>query len=166
MRAKCKICGSVLDTNAAYKVVTNGKNAYYCSCEEFNENAERKKREADEYYAVENAITEIFGYKVENSIIHKEWKRWNNISSNYKIAEYLNNNKSFLCNIMNKDFSSECARIRYFSAILCNNLKDFNTKTISKETVKPKVKTDETFYGMSSTSNNKRRSLEDSEDEF
>ena len=37
MRAKCKICGTALDTKVAYKVVTNGKNAYYCSEEEYKE---------------------------------------------------------------------------------------------------------------------------------
>lgn len=166
MRAKCKICGSILDTNNAYKVVVKGKNAYYCSCEEYNENVDKKKKEADEYYAVENAITEIFGYKVENSMIHKEWKRWNNISDNCKIADYLNQNKSYLCEIMRKEFSSEYGKIRYFSTILCNNLKDFNSKFVVKETEKPKVKTDENFYNMPSTSKNKRRSLADLEDDF
>ena len=168
-KAKCRICGTSLDTTTAYKVITHDTNnkvktAYYCSHEEYLEDCAKKEKAAIDYYAVENAITEIFGYKVENSTIHKEWKRWNNLVSNEQIAEYLMENKNYLLEVMKKDFSSEFGKIRYFSTILCNKLMDFKPK--AKEEEKPKVQVDETFYASAPTTQNKRRSLADLEDEF
>ena len=101
---------------------------------------------------------------MENSTIHKEWKRWNNLVSNEQIAEYLTENKNYLLEVMKKDFSSEFGKIRYFSTILCNKLMDFKPK--AKEEEKPKVQVDETFYASAPTTQNKRRSLADLEDEF
>ena len=170
-KAKCRICKTTLDTATAYKVVThdvNGKakTAYYCSHDEYSEDYVKKEKAAIDYYAVENAITEIFGYKVENNTVHKEWQRWNNLVSNEKIAAYLTENKNYLMEIMKKDFTSEFGKIRYFSTILCNKLVDFNAKVEAKEVEKPKVQVDETFYVSTSTTQNKRRSLADLEDEF
>lgn len=170
-KAKCRICKTSLDTTTAYKVITHDTNgnpstAYYCSKEEYKNDCVKKEKAAIDYYAVENAITEIFGYKVENNTIHKEWKRWNNLASNEQIAAYLTENKVYLFEVMKKDFSSEFGKIRYFSTILCNKLIDFNTKVEVKEVEKPKVQVDETFYGSASTTQNKRRSLADLEDEF
>ena len=170
-RAKCRICGTSLDTTTAYKVISHDTNdkattAYYCSKEEYKNDCAKKEKAAIDYYAVENAITEIFGYKVENNTIHKEWKRWNNLANNEQIAAYLIENKNYLFEVMKKDFSSEFGKIRYFSTILCNQLIDFNTKVEVKEVRKPQVQVDETFYSSTPTTQNKRRSLADLEDEF
>ena len=171
-KAKCKICKTTLDTTTAYKVVmrdANGKEktAYYCSSDEYFKDCEKKEKAARDYYAVENAITEIFGYKVENNTLHKEWQRWNNLVSNEKIAAYLTENKNYLIEIMKKDFSSEFGKIRYFSTILCSKLIDFNVKVEVKEVEKPKIQVDETLYISTPTTKKKRRrSLEDLEDEF
>ena len=168
-KAKCRICRSVLDTTTAFRVISHNKNnksitAYYCSKEEYQNDCARKEKVARDYYAVENAITEIFGHKVENDTIHKEWKRWNNLASNEEIATYLTENKNYLLDVMKKDFSSEFGQIRYFSTILCSKLIDFKQR--KKETEKPKVQVDETFYEAAPVTRNKRRSLADLEDEF
>lgn len=168
-KAKCKICGTNLDTTTAYKVITYNKNnkenrAYYCNCEEYLEDCEKKEKAKIDYYAVKNAIEEIFGDKVENKALHEEWKRWNNLANNEQIAAYLTENKNYLLRVMKKDFSSEFGKIRYFSTILCSQLIDFKSK--AKEIEKPKVQVDETFYEAAPTTRNKRRSLADLEDEF
>ena len=55
-------------------------------------------------------------------------------------------------------------KIRYFSAILKNSLRDFVPKV--QEIEKPKVVVEETIYEAPTHSLNKRRSLEDLEDMF
>ena len=45
-----------------------------------------------------------------------------------KIFAYLKENEVYLCGVMKKDFSSEYAQIRYFTAILKNSLADFQYK--------------------------------------
>ena len=54
-KAKCKICGTVLDTNTAYcitkQTAKTKRNFYYCSEEEYNKDQERKKKEAKDYYS-------------------------------------------------------------------------------------------------------------------
>jgi hypothetical protein len=54
----------------------------------------------------------------------------------------------------------------YLSAILKNKLGDYKPKVVEKQQEKPKIQVDTTFYEPISTSNNKRRSLEDLEDDF
>lgn len=174
-KAKCKICGTILDTKEAYLIEKQTEkrkyNFYYCSEEEYEEDQKRKKKEAEDYYAVADTITEIFGYKVENSTLHREWKRWNNLADNEKIAEYLKENKNYICGALNKNFTCENAKLKYFSAILCGNLIDFKTR--AKEEPKPKVQVEETFYEPQPMeivtpvkSTKQRRSLADLEDMF
>ena len=172
-KAKCKICGTVLDTETAYcitkQTAKTKRNFYYCSEEEYDKDQQRKKKEAKDYYAVADTITEIFGYKVENSTLHKEWKRWNNLADNEKIAEYLQENKGYICGALNKDFNNENAKLKYFSAILCNSLIDFKTKV--KEEPKPIIQVEEVVYETKLTDvavvkSSRRRSLADLEDMF
>lgn len=121
----CKICKTKLDAKTAYKVVVNGKNAYYCNEAEYlAENLKKKNKDI-----IINLISEIFGYKVINTAIYKEYNKWIESADNEKIIAYLRENKEFLSNIITqKDFSSEYGKIRYFSTILCNGLVDFTEK--------------------------------------
>lgn len=135
MRAKCKACGTPLDTKTAYKVITLDKNkkekrAYYCSKEEFEEREnKRKKFEADKD-KVYRAICEIIGReKIINTALFAEWKIWNKVADNEKIYQYLSENKSYLCNAVSKLDDKEYNRIRYLSAILKNSLGDFRPIT-------------------------------------
>ena len=108
----------------------------------------------------------IIGRKeIINTMLWKEWKLWNKVASNKTIGIYLEENKSFLCSAISRIENNELARIKYLSAILRNKLGDYNPKIT--EVQKPKVKVDESFYvPTTSTTRNKRRSLEDLEDEF
>lgn len=130
MRAKCKICGSALDTNTAYKVVTNGKNAYYCSCEEYEKDAAEKEKAAADKDRVYRLICEIIGRKeILNSVLWKEKATWNKVFSDELIWQYLESNKVYLTTVISRLEDKEFNRIRYLSAILKNSLGDFKPMT-------------------------------------
>lgn len=165
MKAKCRICGEPVDTKTAYKVVTNNKNAYYCSKEEYDNDHAKKEKAAADKDKVYQLVCEIIERKeITNTALFSEWKIWNKVSDNEKIGQYLNENKVYLCSVIARLENKEFNRIRYLSAILKNNLGDFKPK--AKEAEKPKIKVDESFYDAAPATHNKRRSLADLEDEF
>lgn len=140
MRAKCRICGEILDTNVAYKVVTNGKNAYYCSQEEFETEAKKKEKLAADKNKVYRLICEIIERKeITNTALFAEWKVWNKVADNEKIGQYLEENKAYLCGAIAKLDNKEFNRIRYLSAILKNSLGDFKPKAEVKPVFVPKI---------------------------
>lgn len=165
-KAKCKICGSTLDTNIAYKVTDkNGKNKYFCSQSEFEAEEERKKKVAEDKDRVYRLICDIMGEKeIISTSLFKEWQVWNKVADNAKIGDYLEENKDYLTSVIARLCSSEYARIRYLSAIIRDKIKAF----VPKERVveKPKVVVEETIYDAPTQSLNKRRSLADLEDMF
>jgi YHS domain-containing protein len=165
-KAKCKICGTELDTKTAYKVTDkNGKNKYYCSESEFEAEEERKKKAQEDKDRVYYLICDIMG---ENEIIStalfKEWQVWNKVADNSKIGDYLAENRDYLSSVIARLSSSEYAKIRYLSTIIRNKIKAFVPRVEVKEV--PKVVIDETIYEAPAQSLNKRRSLADLEDLF
>lgn len=168
-KAKCRACGEVLDTITAYKVIaydTNDKTktSYYCSKEEYEKHEEEKRKSVEYKDKAYTLICEIIGReKIINTVLWKEWKEWNNAFSNEIIALYLEENKEYLVSTISRLEDKEFNRIRYLSAILKNSLGDFKPKI---NTENPKVLVDETFYETTPTTQNKRRSLADLEDEF
>lgn len=166
MRAKCRICGEALDTNVAYKVVTNGKNAYYCSKEEYDTDVKKKEKASADKDMVYKLICEIINReKIINTALWKEWKIWNSVATDEVIGQYLTDNKVYLVGAVARLDNVEFNRIRYLSAILKNSLGDFKPKVVVV-TEKTNVQVDQTFYGSTPTIRNKRRSLEDLEDDF
>lgn len=165
-RAKCKICGTQLDTNIAYKITDkNGKNKYYCSATEYETEEARKKKVAEDKDRVYRLICDIFGgQEIINTILFKEWQVWLKVADNEKIGNYLEENRDYLTSVITRLNSSEFARIRYLSAIIKDKIKGFVPK--AEEVEKPKVVIDETIYDTPTQSLNKRRSLEDLEDMF
>lgn len=165
LRAKCRICGENLDTKTAYKVIINGKNAYFCNEKEHQDDLVKREKVAADKDKVYRLICDIIGRKeILNSILWKEKATWNTVASDEVIGQYLEENKAYLTNAISKLDNVEYNRIRYLSAIIKNSLGDFKPK--AKEVENPKPQVDETFYGSISTRNNKRRSLADLEDEF
>ena len=169
---KCRHCKTKLTVDVAYKVVIDNKPAYFCNEEHFAlyeaaidaEKETKKTTDADKDKAY-RLICDIIGRKsIINTILWKEWAMWNNVASNKIIAQYLEDNKEYLTSIISRLENIEFNRIRYLSAILKNNLGDFQLK--ANEAEKPKVLVDESFYQPVATRNNKRRSLADLEDEF
>lgn len=173
-KAKCKICGASLDTNAAYKVevIVNKKTGekeltykYCCSEEEWQTEEARKKKAQEDKDKVYYLICDIMGVsQIIHTALWKEKQTWNQAFSDEFIAKYLQENKDYLTSAIARTSGTEYAKIRYLSAILKNSLGDFKPKAIEIE--KPKVVVDETIYMAPTQSLNKRRSLEDLEDMF
>ncbi len=145
-RAKCKICGNILDTNTAYKVTDkNGKNKYFCSASEFEAEEVRKKKAAEDKDRVYYLICDIMGEKeIINTALWKEKIEWNKAFSDEFIAKYLQENKDYLTSAIARLNSSQFAKIRYLSAILKNSLGDFKPKMVEVE--KSKVTVVEEHY--------------------
>ena len=166
-RAKCQICKTPLDTNTAYKVVDkNGKNKYYCSQSEYEAEEARKKKVKEDKDKVYKFICDLFGYEIQNTQLFAEWNLWNKLKSNEIIYKYLVENNEYLQQICNKPFEGEYQRIRYFSAVLKNSLRDFKPKVEVGKKPRIKVEIDETIYESPTHSLNKRRSLADLEDDI
>lgn len=163
-KCKCRICGTPHDTKDAYKIVVNTKNQYYCSQEEYEKDLARKKKAAEDKDKVYNLICDMFGYEIQNTQFFAEWTSWNKLKSNEIIYKYLRENEDYLQQMCDRVFDSEYQKIRYFSAILKNNLRDFVPKVEMVE--QPKVVVEETIYEAPTHTLNKRRSLEDLEDMF
>ena len=144
-RCKCKICGTELDTNTAYKVTDkNGKNKYFCSASEFEAEEERKKKAAEDKDRVYRLICDIMGEKeIISTALFKEWQVWNKVADNAKIAKYLEENRDYLRSVIARLSSSEYARIRYLSAIIRDKIKAFVPKVEVVET--PKITTESSF---------------------
>lgn len=165
-RAKCKICGTQLDTKTAYKITDkNGKNKYFCSQSEFETEEARKKKVQEDKDRVYYLICDIMGVdEILNTALWKEKIEWNKAFSDEIIAKYLEENKTYLTSAIARLDSSEYAKIRYLSTILKNSLRDFKPKAVEAE--KPKVVVEEVIYEAPAQSLNKRRSLADLEDMF
>lgn len=166
-RAKCKICGRQLDTNAAYKVVDkNGKNKYFCSQSEFEAEEARKKKAKEDRDKVYRLICDIMGEKeIINSILWKEWAVWNKVADNEKIGKYLEENKSYLGSVIGRLSSSEFAKIRYLSTIIKDRIKEFVPRVKEEEKVQQKAIMT-TFFEIGDVVHKPtRRALDDLEDE-
>ena len=181
---KCRYCQTNIGIKDSYLHIFGKQKAYFCNEEHYNlfifekeEGLEaiRQKKQEEHDLAVKQRkeekdrvyylICEIVGRKeIINTVLWKEWKEWNKIFSNETIASYLEENKAYLTSTISRLEDKEFNRIRYLSAILKNSLGDFKLK--EKETEKPKVQVDETFYEAAPATRNKRRSLADLEDEF
>lgn len=143
-KAKCKICGATLNTTDAYKVTDkNGKNKYFCSVAEFEAEEARKKKAAEDKDKVYNLICDMFGYDIVNTQFFAEWTLWNKLKSNEIIYKYLRENEDYLQQICDRSFDTEYQKIRYFSAVLKNSLRDYKPKVVEVE--KPKVVVDISF---------------------
>ena len=165
-KAKCKICGSALDTKDAYKVTDkNGKNKYFCSESEYEAEEARKKKAAEDKDKVYNLICDMFGYEIVNTQFFAEWVLWNKLKSNEIIYKYLRENEDYLQQICDRSFGSEYQKIRYFSAVLKNSLRDFVPKVEVSEQPKVSISIDQDFeiYNGPANINNKRRSFDEME---
>lgn len=168
MRCKCKYDSKQLDTKDAFKIVIKDKNTYWCSEECYNLYLQEQERQAKikaEYDEIFETIKEIFGYEFNgHSLLQRELKAWEKLTTRQKIILYLKENKTWLSTVMSKEFNGDYNRIKYFSAVISSRLHDFKPKT--PETPKPKVVVDETIYESPVHSLNKRRSLADLEDDL
>ena len=144
MQVKCRLCGKKIDKKDAFQSPVGGGRFYYCNEEEAKiKEEERRKKIEDELKAKEEnkqkridpvyeEVADIFGYRIGNSALFKEMKVWRGICDDKKILAYLKENKDYITNAINRLDTTEYAKIRYFSAILKNSLKDFSAKNNTK----------------------------------
>jgi hypothetical protein len=173
MLVTCCICGKKIEKDTAYKakVVVNKrtgeKELKYkncCSEQEWQAEEDRKKKAKEDKDRVYYLICDMWGYEIQNTKFFDEWRYWNKLKSNEIIYKYLRENETYLQQICDRSYNNEYSRIRYFSAILKNELRDFKPKPKVEE--KPKVVVEEIIYETPNQSLNKRRSLDDLEDMF
>lgn len=77
--------------------------------------------------------------------MNKEIQSWLLIANYKTIVSYLNDNKSFLVNIISKkDFNNDFGKIKYFSVIIKNNIITY--KPIKEKIVKTEIECYENKY--------------------
>lgn len=121
MKVKCRGCGSLVEREKAYRRTVNGKNAYWCSEQEYNRIEDKKKNGP----RVISLVEDIFGHPIEDPELKKEKKKWNALADDEVILSYLRTNKEKLMKSMSKPFQSERNKIRYFSAIIKNSISEY-----------------------------------------
>lgn len=125
VKVKCPACGATLDKCMAFKVTVGKANRYYCTEQEYINKARKDallKMVKDDTY---EKIYDLFGYIITNTVLFSSISSLASVYSYEKIRSYLCDNKAMLERVLNKSFQSEYAKIRYFSAILSNNLADY-----------------------------------------
>lgn len=179
MLVTCCICKKKIEKDTAYKIRVIGpisgketiKNC--CSEQEWQEEEERKKKAKEDKDKVYYLICDMFGYEIQHTKFFDEWACWNKLKSNEMIYKYIRENETYLQQVCDKPFENEYQKIRYFSAILKNNLRDFEPQAEIKEVPKvtteevTKVMIEETIYNATpSNTRNRRRGLSDLEDDI
>lgn len=118
-KVKCAYCGKMLKKEDAY-IVRHGKvNRYYCSVEH-----SAAKKPSELFY---EKVFEILG-KTTNTVLYKEMNEIAAVHGFKKMLAYITENQKEIDKYMSKTFNSTYAKIKYFSAILRNNLDDFVPK--------------------------------------
>jgi hypothetical protein len=167
MQVTCQICKKKIEKDTAYKRVVGKANKYYCSEQEWQAEEDKKKKAAEDKNKVYNLICDMFGYEIVNTQFFAEWTLWCKLKSNEIIYKYLRENEDYLQQICDRVFNSEYQKIRYFSAVLKNSLRDFEPRVEISQVEKPKVVIEETMYNTTPTNTkSKRRGLADLEDDI
>ena len=169
MQVTCQICKKKIEKDTAYKVIVIGPisgkatSKYCCSEQEWQAEEARKKKYKEDKDKVYYLICDMFGYEIQNTKFFDEWALWNKLKSNEIIYKYLRENEERLQQICDKSFDNEYQRIRYFSAVLKNSLRDFKPKVEVKVEEKPKVVVEEHYETKYKSKS--RQALEDLEEE-
>lgn len=122
-RCKCKICGNILTTDIAFKVVKVNTNLYYCSEHEYNTYNEFKLKIKQSKDKLFNTISEIMNFRFVPPVIVNEINKLNSFYS-YEVIEqvFKRNEKTIKWNVENKNFNSEFSKIKYIMTIISNNI--------------------------------------------
>jgi YHS domain-containing protein len=141
-KAKCRQCGTFVNSGDAIKGTINGKNAFWCSekCKTLYEEAQTKIAATNaEYDEIITITKEIFGYDFTSySLLRKEINAWEKLTTLQNIISYLKENKEWLSRVMSKEFQGDYNRVRYFSAVISSKLYDYKPK--KQEIIIPTIK--------------------------
>ena len=159
MQVKCQICGKSIDRNLAFKITAkNGVNKYYCSEQEYNKDIKNKADKRTERSNFLKMVYDFIGY-TNNAALYQEEKLWVQ-SADYKmLTAFLVKNVNKIRISMNKDFTSEYAKIRYFSAIIKNGINDFKNQYKEERPIIKQANTE--VYDTKYKSPPKRKCLND-----
>jgi hypothetical protein len=126
---KCKGCNLKIDRDTAYKVVVKNKNTYYCNVEEYETiNIERESKNK-----VIDLSFEIIG-QTTNTALFKELTEIAKVHTYTKMIKFMEENMIDLdAAISGNTFVHEYAKIRYFTAIIKNQIGDFKEKIENTE---------------------------------
>ena len=174
MLVTCCICGKKIEKESAYraKVIVNKKTGEKelkykncCSEQEWQAEEYRKKKYKEDKDKVYYLICDMFGYEIQHTKFFDEWALWNKLQSNEIIYKYIRENEDRLQQICDKQFDSEYHKIKYFSAVLKNSLRDFKPNNTTKVEVeeKPKVVVEEHYETKYKAKG--RQALEDLEED-
>ena len=142
--AKCKICGSQLNTDTAFKVGSKPAK-YFCSKQEYDAEEERKRKAAEDKDRAYTLICRIIGREtIINTALWAEWREWSKVADDVKIGQFLAENEEYLTGMIGRLADAEFPRIRYLSTVLKNRLGDYKPKV--KEEVKVQSKVVEEHY--------------------
>lgn len=129
-KVKCRFCNKQIDLDQAFKVKHGKANWYYCSYEHSIMKSDRELFYQEAY--------DVLG-QMTNSLFFKEMESIAQIYGFKKMKMYLIDNKSKFDVFKYKNFNSQNGKIKYFSAILRNNLGDY---ILPKETIKRRASTE------------------------
>ena len=117
-KVKCRYCGKLIDKEDSHAVKHGRVNWYYCNVEH-----SLAKTPKDTFY--EEAAKII---QTTHTMFYKEMDEIAKFHTYEKMTAYIKDSRQMIEFYMSKDFSSEYAKVRYFSSILKNNLSDFIVK--------------------------------------
>jgi hypothetical protein len=116
----CKGCKTKIDRDNAFKVTVNGKNTYYCNQSEY----ENIILEKENRLKVIDLSFKILGNTTNTSLM-KELGDIAKIHTYTKMLKFIESNLNELNNIMNRNFTSEYGKIKYFSTVIKNKIGDY-----------------------------------------
>jgi hypothetical protein len=120
----CKGCKKKIDRDTAYKVAVKNKNTYYCDVFEY----ERINIENESRFKVIDLAFELIG-KTTNTTLMKEITEIAKVHTYTKLFKFMEENMIDIDVAMSRtDFVHEYAKIRYFAAIIKNQIGDFKEK--------------------------------------
>ena len=120
---------------------------------------EKKQKKIDPVY---ETFVDIFGFRTQNSALFREMKLWRGICSDEKILAYLQENKGYFKNKLERLDGTEYSRIMYISTILKNHLADYK---ISSKIEPEKINVNCEIYEPVRAAKKRRKSLAELEDE-
>lgn len=151
------ICGSSIEKDTAYKIIKGKINRYCCSEQEYKDHM-AEQEEISKQKAKFYKMVEYFLGATVNTALYKEIQIWLSLSDYKTLCDYFTDCRFTLTKAMNKQFVSEYARIRYFSAIVKNSIGDY--KPLKPEPVKA---VEAEFYKTKYKPTKKRKCLSDYE---
>lgn len=133
-KCKCKICGQQLTTDNAYKVTNKGKNSYYCTEEEYNQQQE----EIEQRKKCMSIIQELTHSYAPCYL--KEFKEVRNYYNWRVIIESLKEcNKSITWFLSNNQDSSDFAKARYIKTCVLNVANKCKMRVEKEDRLKAKL---------------------------